>query len=73
MIKNYVLDKNVILTLIYKINTNSDLFDPLKLMIIIYLCEDKDIPHKLIQRCRLNPDLSLKYKNRIDIEFYVNI
>jgi hypothetical protein len=40
-------------------------------MIIIYLCEDKNIPHRLIQRCRINPILGLGSRNRTDIEFYV--
>lgn len=41
-------------------------------MITIYLCEDKSIPHRLIQRCPLNPKVTAGVRNRTDIEFYVN-
>jgi hypothetical protein len=42
-------------------------------MIIIYLCEDKTIAHRLIQRCPLNPKITSGIRNRTDIEFYVHI
>lgn len=31
------------------------LMDPVKLMILIYVCNDDSIPNKHIERCKINP------------------
>ena len=46
------------------------LYDPIKLMILIYLCEDDNIPQNFINRCRLNPNVGID-TYRTDLEFYV--
>lgn len=71
MIRNFVIESTV--TLILTQIDDTELFETLKVMIIIYLCEDKNIPHRLIQRCRINPILGFGTRNRGDIEFYVSV
>ena len=51
MIKNFVLHEDVHFSQ-FKEDT---LFDPIKLMILIYLCEDERITKSHIERCRINP------------------
>lgn len=33
------------------------MYDPIKLMILIYLCADEEIPKKHLEKCRVNPNL----------------
>lgn len=51
MIKNFVMSEDVINQLIQ----DDTLFDPIKLMILIYLCEDPGVTRSHIERCRINP------------------
>jgi hypothetical protein len=44
--------------------------DSIKLMILIYLCLDENIPKKFINRCQINPDHSTD-TYRTDLQFYV--
>lgn len=52
MIKNFVLNEDV---LFYWYKQEDTLFDPIKLMILIYLCHDEVITKSHIDRCRINP------------------
>ena len=46
------------------------MYDPIKLMILIYLCADEQIPRKHLEKCRVNPNLAHD-SYRTDLEFYV--
>lgn len=46
------------------------MYDPIKLMILIYLCEDTEIPKRHLWKCRVNPSSSVD-TYRSDLEFYV--
>ena len=68
MIRNYVIDEHVHIPIIQEIT----MYDPIKLMILIYLCEDTDIPKRHLWKCRVNPNLGVD-SYRSDLEFYVSI
>ena len=46
------------------------MYDPIKLMILIYLCEDTEIPKRHLWKCRVNPSTDVD-TYRTDLEFYV--
>ena len=46
------------------------MYDPIKLMILIYLCEDVEIPKRHLRKCRVNPSIDIE-SYRTDLEFYV--
>lgn len=46
------------------------LYDPVKLMILIYVCNDDSLPEKHISKCKINPSTGV-INYRTDLEFYV--
>ena len=48
------------------------LMDPVKLMILIYVCNDDSIPNKHIEKCKINPSTGV-INYRTDLEFYVQL
>lgn len=48
------------------------LYDPVKIMILIYVCNDDNIPAKHIAKCKINPSSGVT-NYRTDLEFYVGL
>lgn len=48
------------------------LYDPVKIMILIYVCNDDSIPAKHIAKCKINPSTGVT-NYRTDLEFYVGL
>jgi hypothetical protein len=48
------------------------LYDPVKIMILIYVCNDDTIPAKHISKCKINPSTGVT-NYRTDLEFYVGL
>lgn len=48
------------------------LYDPVKIMILIYVCNDDTIPAKHIAKCKINPSTGVT-NYRTDLEFYVSL
>ncbi len=59
MIKSYIINEE-----------EESLYDPIKLLILIYLWQDDAIPQKHINRCRLNANINSE-TYRTDLEFYI--
>lgn len=45
--------------------------DPVKLMILIYVCNDDSVPSRHIERFKINPSTGV-INYRTDLEFYVD-
>lgn len=46
------------------------LYDPVKLMILIYVCNDDSLPQKHVSKCKISPSTGV-INYRTDLEFYV--
>ena len=55
---------------ISRITQDKILIDPVKLMILIYVCNDDSIPAKHVSKCKISPSTGV-FSYRTDLEFYV--
>lgn len=68
MIEDYMINEAENLN----ISQDELLMDPVKLMILIYVCNDDTIPNKHIEKCKINPSTGV-INYRTDLEFYVQL